>query len=67
MSNKKQNYGWCFDKHGNKVKVSAPITSDFKEVKKQTTTQTSQIPANVGFDSMNSNEIENDVYEMSTR
>ena len=47
------NYGWTFDKAGNKVKVSAPITSNGKKVKKPSTTLTGSIPANVGFHSMN--------------
>ena len=56
------NYGWCFDKKGNKVKVFAPITSNGKKVKKPTTTITGSIPANVGFHSMNETLV-NELYE----
>jgi len=71
MSN---NYGWTFDKAGNKVKVSAPVTSNGKKVKKHTTTKHGSIPVNVGFHSMNDEvmskhdaDILNSLYEMSTR
>ena len=68
-----KNYGWTYDKKGNKVKVSAPITANGKAVKKSTTIKTGGLLGGVGLSSMNSEIISqhdvnilNSLYETSS-
>lgn len=44
-------YTWCYDKHGNAVKVSPPVNCDMKEIN-ESKTHTGQIGSDVGFPDM---------------
>lgn len=45
-------YGWCYDKHGNKKTVYPPVYSNGKTATKPKKTATSAIPDSVGFSAM---------------
>lgn len=45
--NMKSKYTWCYDKHGNAVKVEPPVNSDLKVIK-SVRTITGSIPDNIG-------------------
>jgi hypothetical protein len=44
-----KNYGWIYDKQGNKRAVNPPTTSTGKTVKKPTKIATGKIPDSVGY------------------
>jgi hypothetical protein len=46
-------YGYCYDKHGKLVEVSAPVNGKLQPVTKKTKTLTGKIPDNVGFRTLN--------------
>jgi hypothetical protein len=47
MANKQ--YGWTYNKSGNKVTINPPITASGKVARRHSKTKTGKIPDSVGF------------------